>query len=598
VKNKDFEFINSMFENENITAPDSLSAENIKLKLEEGAKPNNYIKLRKNNFKLKRALAFVACFAIVVCATFGATYANAKVTKVDGIVYYSSYTAVKKTFNKVYYSDVSVSDIFNFASTDKYSSDGDVTAVSESTATGANSFSQTLTQEENIDEADVVKTDGEYIYYLYEDEILIYSANGKKTKCVAKIENDSGFFSEMYISGNYLVTTGFDYDSDDRDVVATTVYDVSDRANPTLKYTMQQNGIETTSRLIGNYVYTVSNYYVYSKKNYVPYATQNDGKFEKISCDCIVGFENPIDTTYTIVSAMDITKGTKTIKSKAVFGGGSSVYASEKNLYILAGNSKTDIIKISLNGTKIKFVAQGRVNGYVNDQYSVSEDNGLLRIATTINSSNGYSNRLYVLDEKLNTIGKTKLFAKDETIKAVRYIGNTAYAITYEQTDPLFVIDLTDSENPVVKGSVKIDGFSTSLLPVDSNTILGIGYDDKEYIKLVLFDISNSENPTILDSKVFKNYVGDVQSNIKALMRDNSLNYYAFCYDYWDYYTDEHLDEHSGVVTFEINNSKINVGVDKKVYGKTILNNRCVSISHYLYYLDSDEVMHTLDMLD
>ena len=82
-----------------------------------------------------------------------------------------------------------------------------------------------------------------------------------------------------------------------------------------------------------------------------------------------------------------------------------------------------------------------------------------------------------MLDSGLNQIGAVEGFAKDESIKAVRYMGDTAYVITYEETDPLFVIDLSTPSDPQILGKVKISGFSTMLVPIDENTVLGIGYN-------------------------------------------------------------------------------------------------------------------------
>ena len=109
-------------------------------------------------------------------------------------------------------------------------------------------------------------------------------------------------------------------------------------------------------------------------------------------------------------------------------------------------------------------------------------------------------NNLYVLDGELNPVGEVTGFAPDESIKAVRYMENTAYVITYEQTDPLFVIDLTDPTTPVITGEVKISGFSSMLVPIDENTVLGIGYhtedegremEIQEGLKIVTFDVSD-----------------------------------------------------------------------------------------------------------
>ena len=135
-----------------------------------------------------------------------------------------------------------------------------------------------------------------------------------------------------------------------------------------------------------------------------------------------------------------------------------------------------------------------------------------------------------MLDENLRQLGSVTGFAQNESIKAVRYINDTAYVITYEQTDPLFVIDVSDPSQPAIKGEVKISGFSTLLVPVDDNTLLGIGYhttditegdaamEMQDGVKIVTFDVSDKSDPKVLDTQIFENYYSAVQHDPKALL--------------------------------------------------------------------------------
>lgn len=89
---------------------------------------------------------------------------------------------------------------------------------------------------------------------------------------------------------------------------------------------------------------------------------------------------------------------------------------------------------------------------------------GNFRIATTASDEKSNDiNKLYVFDSSLKKLGEIEGFAKGESIQAVRFSGNTAYVITYENTDPLFVIDLSNPQKPKIKGSVKISGFQQIL---------------------------------------------------------------------------------------------------------------------------------------
>ena len=107
---------------------------------------------------------------------------------------------------------------------------------------------------------------------------------------------------------------------------------------------------------------------------------------------------------------------------------------------------------------------------------------------------------MYVLDSDLNVAGKIEGIAPGETIKSVRFTGDTGYVVTFEQTDPLFVIDLSNPEKPEIKGELKIPGFSTYLHPVGENLVLGVGVDGDENgqnngMKVSLFDVSDPTNP-------------------------------------------------------------------------------------------------------
>jgi uncharacterized secreted protein with C-terminal beta-propeller domain len=110
------------------------------------------------------------------------------------------------------------------------------------------------------------------------------------------------------------------------------------------------------------------------------------------------------------------------------------------------------------------------------------------------------TNNLYILNNQMQIVGKVEDLAKGETIESVRYIGNTAYVVTFRQTDPLFVIDLSDPTNPTVKGELKITGFSEYLHPITNNLLIGVGQDGTETgtngdCKVSLFDVSNPYEP-------------------------------------------------------------------------------------------------------
>ncbi|MCX4275311.1 MAG: beta-propeller domain-containing protein, partial [Candidatus Gastranaerophilales bacterium] len=132
------------------------------------------------------------------------------------------------------------------------------------------------------------------------------------------------------------------------------------------------------------------------------------------------------------------------------------------------------------------------------------EYDGNLRVATTNGYDEESENQLYILDENLKEIGKIENLAKGEKIYSVRFIGKIGYIVTFKQIDPLFVIDLSNPTAPVVKGELKIPGYSSYMHPYDETHIIGIGYNTKSNgyggvtnanMKMSMFDVSDLENP-------------------------------------------------------------------------------------------------------
>ena len=306
-------------------------------------------------------------------------------------------------------------------------------------------------------------------------------------------------------------------------------YDISDRANPKEEWRVYQDGDYLSARKVGNKVVLISNYNVplymdgIKITDYcVPEAYCGENSCRISANDiCIMGEVK--DSSYVVVSTLDATNHKETFNSTAVLGGGENVYCTATNLYVTSGryeetiSSKSDavaeifmiddsaiynteILKFDISGDKIEYKTKGKVNGSALNQFSVDEYNEYFRIATTTGNFDNAENNLYVLDEDMVIVGMVEGLAKGETIKSVRFMGDTGYVVTFEQTDPLFVIDLKDPENPEVLGELKIPGFSNYLHPVTENYLLGIGVNGDEDgagdgMKVSLFDVSDKKNP-------------------------------------------------------------------------------------------------------
>ncbi len=637
----DYEFIKEKFDNDNIALPDTLEEESI-MALIEDKKPEKIKFVNTKTFKT--VVSAAACFAAVllVFSFIQPRVADNKTVEntadnnnsISALTEFSDYKEIK-----AYIKD-SFSGAYEYGGKGSYFNSAKEEAavdVSDDESAGDVSFGQTYKQVDSVDEADIIKTDGKYIYYIdyYDYTIGIYKADKSASLAAEikdfKLNSDSDiqyFLPEMFLHGSNLILICEEAhykDGDYENYTGAYVYDVSNPERPKRIKVYRQSGCYLSSRMIGEKLYVVSSKAVYpgckNVEEYVPYVTSKDGQMEPLSAKDICCINNSKESSYIIVSAVDIEKESQQTETKAILGAGDKIYCNEKNMYI-AGvssdyspkysnadieiaedvsfvnsnvNSTTQLIKISLDG-KIKFTAQGKIKGFLNDQYSMDEKDGYLRVATTSNDKNGNEiNNLYILDSDLKKVGEVTGFAKNESIKAVKFLGDTAYVITYEQTDPLFVIDLSEPKNPEIKGSVKISGFSTMLVPVDDNTILGIGYSDEEGefgivtngLKLTLFDTSDSSNPKVLDSREFIGYESQVQYNSKALVINKEHGYYAI--PYAEFKPDS--SGKAGILTFEIKDGKIKLTENFRTLNENYLYPRCTYVNDNLYlFNDIDDV--------
>ncbi len=178
---------------------------------------------------------------------------------------------------------------------------------------------------------------------------------------------------------------------------------------------------------------------------------------------------------------------------------------------------QTKILKMNIDGVDLSYKASATIDGVTLNQFSMDEYEGNLRVTTTTqnwwwwwnDTENETINTLYVLDENLEVLSSLSGLGKPgETIQSTRFAGDYAYVVTFERTDPFYVINVSDPTNPFVEGELEIPGFSSYLQPLGNDHILGIGFDaDSEGrttgLKLSIYDISDKTNPTVFDEVVF-----------------------------------------------------------------------------------------------
>jgi hypothetical protein len=185
---------------------------------------------------------------------------------------------------------------------------------------------------------------------------------------------------------------------------------------------------------------------------------------------------------------------------------------------------------------EVSYSGSGAVPGRLLNQFAMDEQDEFLRIATTSGfpGSGSSSSGVYVLEQVgtgLDVVGSVEGLGPGEDIRAVRFVGSTGYIVTFEKTDPLYVIDLADPTAPEVSGELVIPGFSTYIHPYDESHLLTIGYDADDMgifswfdgIRLQLFDVSDMTNPILLHKEV----IGTRGSSSDAATNHLAFNWFA-----------------------------------------------------------------------
>ncbi len=478
--------------------------------------------------------------------------------------------------------------------------------VAGTPSVNGSNYGKTNEQVYGVNEADIIKNDGKYIYIVNPDNakwdefyrgvednpqgkvseleyncsvsVVKPSADGTmNVEAVINVANDSEdvyymTINEMYVSGNKLIALcECDTISDEQKKNGVSVYsrynyeqkrslavcfDISDVNNPVEMWRVWQDGSYISSRLIGSQLVMLSQYRVDITaqeeeviESCIPTYSYNGCDCARIAPQDIYIMEHINGSTYLVASTVDVTDS-ESFKMKAVLGAGENVYCNTESLYATSTsysslnnyeeifsvtNQITEIYKFDIRNNNMEYVAKGSVEGSALNQFSMDEHNGYLRIATTTGDwGDGLTNQVYVLDGSLAEVGRIDGIAKGETIKSVRFTGDTGYVVTFEQTDPLFVIDLKNPQSPVIMGKLKIPGFSTYLHPVGDGLVLGVGVDGDENgenggMKASLFDVSDPVNPREVDKIVVSPPKGNFEWSY--IYSEAYYSHKALCYD-------------------------------------------------------------------
>jgi uncharacterized secreted protein with C-terminal beta-propeller domain len=388
-------------------------------------------------------------------------------------------------------------------------------------------YSGTNIQVEGVDEADIVKCDGEYIFLASLNNVTIIKAyppeDATVVTCIILNETVKG----IYIYDDRLVIFSESSPHNSQEMMNNSpfgktfvrVYNIETVVSPHLVRTVSFDGNYFDSRMLKNYVYilTYQPAYIHNGSVILP-SVESNGMVEQIEAKNVY-YANVTDYSYTFVTvaSMNINNDNEAPTHETfLLGFMGQIYVSLENIYIAipgyaTDSQKTDIHRIRIEKGQIIHESSGLVSGYILNQFSMDEHDNYFRVATTTGSTARFfqqatsQNNVYILDMNLQITGKLENLAPGERIYSARFLGERCYLVTFKKVDPLFVIDLEDPTNPKVLGKLKIPGYSDYLHPYDENHLIGIGKNTVEAeegdfawyqgVKISLFNIEDVEHP-------------------------------------------------------------------------------------------------------
>jgi hypothetical protein len=420
-------------------------------------------------------------------------------------------------------------------------------------AKSAPSFSSTNVQEAGIDEPDIVKTDGRRVFAIVGGRLDALDVGGDAPKLVGSLELAGGGGHQMLLRGDRVLVMTTSYgggggivaDSGVPYFNTTTVVlseiDVSNPAAMTVRRTMELDGALVDGRLHGGTARVV----VVSSpdriavpaiastgvRRFVPRTTLRSrvsGRTFRRSVVPCSGVRHPRSFSgldLLTVLTIDLDKGLFNVDRDAIMAGAQTVYGSPTGLYVasqkyvpavedgraLPQAMRTQIHRFDVSKEGVTaYAASGEVTGFVLNQYSLSEHDGALRVASTdepqwfggavARDSESFVTVLGQRGTTLAALGRVGGLGKGERIYAVRFAGDKGYVVTFRQVDPLYTLDLSDKSDPKVLGELKILGYSAYLHPISDDLLLGVGIDATAEgrrlgTQLSLFDVSDLRRP-------------------------------------------------------------------------------------------------------
>jgi uncharacterized secreted protein with C-terminal beta-propeller domain len=442
---------------------------------------------------------------------------------------------------------------------------------------GSNDYSGTNVQVAGVDEADIVKTDGERIFMIVDGTLRIALVEPGGVTMAGTLQLNDWWPSQMLLSGDRVLLIGASWnntpvpygvvDSYGSSAITRIVQvDVSDPNSPVIEKTLLLDGSYVDSRLVDGVARVAINSnpvgfdWAYPEgsglraeqqatqknrdivkastlDNWLPYFVLTDEKTGRTSegqlldCSAVMAPNDFAGLDTLSILTFDLNAGIDDWASAGVVASGSTMYATADHVYIATqrwvdwsvladsdARSEADgyhtqihVFDTTKTGSP-QYVGGGEVKGFLLNQFSMDEYDGVLRVASTTapsgwwwsDDSESLVSTLRLDNGELKEIGQVDGLGQGEQIYSVRFIEDAGYVVTFRQTDPLYVIDLADATDPHVAGELKILGYSAYLHPVGDGLLLGVGQDANDEgrtsgTQFSLFDVSDPENPTRID---------------------------------------------------------------------------------------------------
>ncbi len=587
-----------------INIPESIKPDQIQKKLEacngnrDDSEDSNINEKKKKRLRYPKLLAVAAGICIVLGVAVMAGLVNRLQKKAGWIssnltyeeIYASMETIWEKEYDFMSRAEGNAVDMVVEEVAAEVTAENDVDTgadMSDSAKTEGVDFGNTNVQTVGVDEGDVVKNDGRYLYQIVRasdwsgktDIQIIDTKDGLKE--LSRIE-DVDSIVEFYvwedvlilIQNKYLQNT-VDYeqmeicyklDDGQNYYHEITFYNLADRTAPKEIKTFTLQGYYTSSRVSDGYLYSFSRFYANpgeGESDYDAYVPKLDGKC--LSEDNIFLPDDSQGTSYFVMVSIDLSNPVEFVQTAGIILDSELYYVSGSNIYVTESIrtelengwnvNKTALLRFSYNRGTFTLEAEGEVNGTFKDTFSMDEYNDHLRVVTTVweyetqvvtDDRTGQkigsaivderqTNALYILDKDLNLTGKIEGLAEEEQIYSARFMGDMGYFVTFRQTDPLFAVDLTDSSNPKVLSELKVSGFSEYLHFYGKDRLFGLGMEAdeetgiQEGMKLSMFDISDPANvQEITRLNLSDYYYSEALYNHHAVLIHPSVNIIGF----------------------------------------------------------------------